>query len=173
MCGRTVSPFPHAHSTSRLIHPHVGKESTTTPFFIVSSHKELGEPFFWHSWFSSVCAIHVSGLLWVLSYDWGFLDILYLLIGLELTSTRIVCPSSRSWEIVVGFPTILVCYGFIFVLGCCGFLLSHFGHYRAKNDSRIKFPRQSCVLPELSPRLFCGVWFSSPELWIACFAMCM
>ena len=61
MCGRTVSPFPHAHSTSRLIHPHMGRGSTTTPFFIISSHRELGESFFWHSRFSCVCAIHVLG----------------------------------------------------------------------------------------------------------------
>ena len=28
-------------------------------------------------------------------------------------------------------------------LGCCGFLLSHFGHDRAKNDSGIRFPSHS------------------------------
>ena len=44
-------------------------------------------------------------------------------------------------------------------LGCCGFLLSRFGHDRTKNDSRIEFPSQGYVLPELSPRLFGGVDF--------------
>ena len=34
---------------------------------------------------------------------------------------------------------------FTFV-GCCGFLLSRFGHDRAKNDSGIDFPCPSCEL---------------------------
>ena len=41
-------------------------------------------------------------------------------------------------------------------LGCCGFLLSRFGHDRAKNDSGIEFPSQSCVLPKFPPQ-FCSV----------------
>ena len=56
-------------------------------------------------------------------------------------------PHTAEKLIVVGFPM---------KLGCCGFLLSRFGHDRAKNDSGIEFPSQSCVLPKLSPRLFCG-----------------
>ena len=51
---------------------------------------------------------------------------------------------------------ILVFYGFIFVLGCYGFLLSPFGHDKAKNDSRIKFPSQSCELLVLLP--VCSGW---------------
>ena len=76
---------------------------------------------------------------------------------------RLPLVSPRFWFVVGSFT----------FLGCCGFLLSHFGHDRAKNNSGIKFPSQSCVLPKLSPRLFGGVWFSSLELWIACFAVCM
>ena len=50
--------------------------------------------------------------------------------------------------------------GLIFkIWGCCGFMLSRFGHDRAKNDSGIEFPSQSCVLPKLSP-WFCSVVFA-------------
>ena len=46
-CGRTVSPFPNAHTTKKLIDPHVGRRShhdpPILPFF--HSRKELGEPF--------------------------------------------------------------------------------------------------------------------------------
>ena len=45
------------------------------------------------------------------------------------------------------------------ILGCCGFLLSRFGHDMAKNDSGIEFPSQICVLTKLSP-WFCFVVFS-------------
>ena len=79
MCGRTVSPFPHTHSTSKLVHPHVGKESTMTPFFIVfflmyqAGRAALGARFLlceFHSWgivmwvhslFSYGSTIHVLG----------------------------------------------------------------------------------------------------------------
>ena len=53
-------------------------------------------------------------------------------------------PHATENSIVIGFPMILVCCGFIFFLGCCGFLLGRFGHDRAKNDSGIEFPGQSC-----------------------------
>ena len=50
--------------------------------------------------------------------------------------------------------------GLIFrIWGCCGSLLSHFGHDRAKNDLGIEFPNQSYVLTKLSPR-FCSMVFS-------------
>ena len=54
---------------------------------------------------------------------------------------------------------ILVCCGLIHDFGSCGFLLSRFGDDRAKNDSGIEFPSQSCVLPKLSPR-FCSMVFA-------------
>ena len=42
-------------------------------------------------------------------------------------------------------------------LGCCGFLLSLFGHDRAKNDSRIEFPVK--VVYYLNCHLGCSVVF--------------
>ena len=41
---------------------------------------------------------------------------------------------------------ILCVVGFFKFVGYCGFPLSHFGHDRAKNDSGIEFPSQSCEL---------------------------
>ena len=44
-------------------------------------------------------------------------------------------------------------------VGCCGFLLSRFGHDRAKNDSGIKFSRPSCELLVLLR--VCSGWSSN------------
>ena len=46
-CGRTVSPFPHAHSTSRLTsrwqanHRHSGQEAILSIFRLTLTHREL------------------------------------------------------------------------------------------------------------------------------------
>ena len=109
-----------------------------------------------------LCMCHSCfGFLWVLIYDWGsWTCYTHLqawnspprgLFFLPHATDKSLLVSPRFWFAVSSFS----------FLGCCGFLLSHFGHDRAKNDLGIKFPRESCVLPKLSPRfvLWCLIFF--------------
>ena len=63
--------------------------------------------------------------------------------------------------------------GSFMFFGCCGFLLSFFGHNRDKNNSGIKFPSQGCVFPVSSvvrlgllfPHDFGLLWVLIESFW--------
>ena len=67
----------------------------------------------------------------------------------QISSPILGYVCSRCFSVEIGaivLPMILCAMGLFTFLGCCGFLLGHFGHDRAKNNSRIGFPNQSFEL---------------------------
>ena len=60
-----------------------------------------------------------------------------------------------------------------FHFGLLWLLLSRFGHDRAKNDSGIKFPSPSCVLPKLSPRFCSSVFSFLPQSYESLVLLCV
>ena len=165
MCGKTVSPFPHAHFTSRLIHPHVGGRRPYKPILpfldiLTQDGVLLLMHRFWHfthtqSWESNLmCTILLC--VWIL-----WLGDFAVCISLRCGSDRVnsppcglfLLPHVAEKSIVVGSS---MNFGLLWV------------HLRFWVDVGSYW----VVLATIGPRTT-QESFSFPKLWIACVTACM
>ena len=122
VCGRTASPFPHAHSTSRLFHfTWAGK--TRCKFFFHSRPSSRGDS---RSLFSSRSELEE----WPQGHDLCCVFISLLTCGSDHVNSPprglFFLPHAAEKPIVFGFPMILVCCGFIYIFGMMWVLIEFF-----------------------------------------------